>query len=426
MFGIVYGSSSDNDIMNRFVDEYELWCNEGKNPDIASIDLDFALDLQKKRLDEKGVKIQTAFTDKETVKNETPVNAYTAYDMGECKSNVSSKPYEVTEKYFKDGKQKKKIKDRFFFYTMITRLENQNSNAACLCPNCGAVSSVRELLNGCKNCGTRFIMDDLFPKVTNFYFVKTYSLANKSMKKVLAPYLLGGIAAVAAFTVWVVVKDGTFDPATANMVYEIGIRAIPVVIGGLVAGYLAWAFKTLFGLFVGAAKSVPMIGPHFNCQKRLPWLMKEVNPNFSYEYFIGKVLALLKIMIFSDDYTNLAVYEGNPMKNPFGDIIDIKYRGVSRLNSFNVTNGCCYVDMTVYTTTVRNKNSSFMVKNEKFRLTVCRSVNAMDDGVFTMKKVICKSCGASFDATRERNCPYCGNPYHLGNDDWVVINFGKG
>lgn len=50
-------------------------------------------------------------------------------------------------------------------------------------------------------------MDDLFPKVTNFYFVKTYSLANKSTKKVLAPYLLGGIAAVAAFTVWVVVKD---------------------------------------------------------------------------------------------------------------------------------------------------------------------------------------------------------------------------
>ena len=35
MFGIVYGSDSDNKIMNRFVDEYELWCNEGKNPDIA-------------------------------------------------------------------------------------------------------------------------------------------------------------------------------------------------------------------------------------------------------------------------------------------------------------------------------------------------------------------------------------------------------
>ena len=137
------------------------------------VDLDFALDLQKKRLDEKGVKIQTAFTDKETVKDETPVNACTAYDMGECKSNIASKTYEVTEKYFKDGKKKKKIKDRFFFYTMITRLENRNSEVACSCPNCGAVSSVRELLNGCKNCKTRFIMDDLFPKVTNFYFVKT-------------------------------------------------------------------------------------------------------------------------------------------------------------------------------------------------------------------------------------------------------------
>ena len=107
MFGIVYSSDSDNKIMNSFVDEYEVWCNEGKNPDIASIDLDFALDLQKKRLDEKGVKIQTAFTDKETVKDETPVNACTAYDMGECKSNIATKTYEVTEKYFKDGKKKK-------------------------------------------------------------------------------------------------------------------------------------------------------------------------------------------------------------------------------------------------------------------------------------------------------------------------------
>lgn len=426
MFGIVYGTSSDNDMMNRFVDEYEVWCNEGKNPDTASIDIDFALDLQKKRLDEKDVKIQTAFTDKEKVKDEIPVNAFTACDKGECKSNISSKTYEVTEKYFKDGKKKKKIKDRFFFYTMITRVENQNSEAACSCPNCGAVSSVRELLNGCKNCGTRFIMDDLFPKITNFYFVKTYSLVNKSIKRVLAPYLLGGIAAVAAFTVWLVTKDGTFDPATANMLYEIGIRVIPVLLGGLFVGYIAWAVKMLLGLFVGAAKSVPMMGPQFNCQKKLPLLMKDVNPNFSYEYFIGKVLALLKIMIFSDDYKNLAVYEGVPIENSFKDIVDLKYRGVSKLNSFNVANGFCNVDITVYATTVRNKNSSFKVKNEKFRLTVSRSVTAMDDGIFTMKKVTCKSCGASFDATRERNCPYCGNPYHLGNDDWVVTSFGRG
>lgn len=102
--------------MNSFVDEYEVWCNEGKNPDIASIDLDFALDLQKKRLDEKGVRIQTAFTDKETVKDETPVNACTAYDMGECKSNIATKTYEVTEKYFKDGKKRKKSRTDFLLH----------------------------------------------------------------------------------------------------------------------------------------------------------------------------------------------------------------------------------------------------------------------------------------------------------------------
>ena len=91
MFGIVYGSDSDYKIMNSFVDEYELWCNEGKNPDIASIDLDFALDLQKKRLDEKCVKIQTAFTDKETIKKEVPKNASTAYNIIKCKNKIKTK-----------------------------------------------------------------------------------------------------------------------------------------------------------------------------------------------------------------------------------------------------------------------------------------------------------------------------------------------
>lgn len=49
------------------------------------------------------------------MKNEVPINACTAYDMGECKSNIASKTYEVTEKYFKDGKKKKKSRTDFSF-----------------------------------------------------------------------------------------------------------------------------------------------------------------------------------------------------------------------------------------------------------------------------------------------------------------------
>ena len=115
MFGIVYGSDSDNKIMNRFVDEYELWCNEGKNPDIASIDLDFALDLQKKRLDEKGVKIQTAFTDKETVKNEVPVNAVLPTIWANVRVTLRQRHMRLRRNTLKTERKRKKSRTDFSF-----------------------------------------------------------------------------------------------------------------------------------------------------------------------------------------------------------------------------------------------------------------------------------------------------------------------
>lgn len=65
--------------------------------------------------------------------------------------------------------------------------------------------------------------------------------------------------------------------------------------------------------------------PHIKAKTKLPKLMRQIDPNFSYEFFIGKVINLIKLMIFSDDYTNLAAYDGKPMQNKFKDIIDVKY-----------------------------------------------------------------------------------------------------
>ena len=33
----------------------------------------------------------------------------------------------------------------------------------------------------------------------------------------------------------------------------------------------------------------------------------------------------------------------------------------------------------------------------------------------------CPSCGASFDATKNKNCPYCGNQYEITTDDWALV-----
>lgn len=113
------------------------------------------------------------------------------------------------------------------------------------------------------------------------------------------------------------------------------------------------------------------------------------------------------------------------MQNKLKNVIDIDFSGVIRLNSFNVNGIYCYVDMNYYITDYIYKNNSVHKRRDELHIKVCRNIHTLQNPNFSLKRVECKSCGASFDATHEHNCPYCQSPYHLGDDDWVVLEFGK-
>lgn len=412
------------EIINRFVDEYVKWSESGKAPEISSLDLDYAFDLQKKRLESKNIILRNDFK-RFVGELDNVITAASVRDDGKFYSQIVCKHYNVAETFYVGGKKKKKFRDNQIIYTMITRLEDQNTEASYCCPNCGAISDVKTLLKGCPSCNTRFIMDDLFPKVTNFYFLKDYAQTQKSFKAGLAKWIIPSIIICEGLIVCYNLIQGNIVAGADNFAGQMIVNIIGGVISGFILGYVCYALSLLGSLFKGAAKSIPMLAPKFTAQKRLPELMRRIDPDFSYEYFVGKVIALMKMMIFCDDYANLAVYDGQPMQNKYTDVLDVHYRGVIRLNSFWVDGAYCYVDITVYTTTFSEKGGSVRKKDEKFRMAVCKNVHAIADAGFSMKKVSCKSCGASFDATREHNCPYCGNAYHLGDDDWVVLGFSK-
>ena len=44
---------------------------------------------------------------------------------------------------------------------------------------------------------------------------------------------------------------------------------------------------------------------------------------------------------------------------------------------------------------------------------------------FSITKINCKSCGASFDATKQRTCPNCDSKYEMVDDDWVIMQITK-
>lgn len=409
-------AENNEKIFREFIQELINWGKNGEAPDIASLDLKYAMDLQQKRLKANGVTVDYKFKSRgEWLDN---VHSFGGrQDSGNFKSVTSDSHFKLTKTFYKNGRKSQKRKKNSIFYTMITTLLNQDADATCCCPNCGAISSIKELLGGCPHCKTRFIMNDLYPKVTNFYFVDDYAENNSSMRNRILPWVLIPAAALAVYF-------GFVNYESLGIVPYI-ISLIAAAIGGAIGGYMLWAFLFLAKLIVKSFASIPSMGKVIAVKRNLPKYMKQIDSNFSYEYFIGKVFALVKMMVFSDDYTNLAVYEGKPMQNPFKDIVDIEFTGIIRLNSFNINGSYCYVDMNFHTVDFVARNGSVRKKNDVFHIKVCRNIHTLQNPNFSLKRVECKSCGASFDATRERNCPYCSNPYHLGDDDWVVLEFGK-
>lgn len=423
----LYDNISDDEVYRRFVDGVSQWRGTGNSPIIASLDLRYAFDLQKKRLENKGVNIESVYNLRggflDNIGSVCSIN-----DPGKYKSQIVYRSYENLTDYKINNKTKFRRKENQILYLMITRLENQNVNLEYSCPNCGVISDIRTLLTGCQSCGTRFIMNDLFPKVTNYFVLPDYAETKKSISHKIPKWLAAGafIGAI-GFGVFALATN-SFNGNSIDLtdsITNVFISTIKGFLFGAFGGYIGWAIAKIGSMVGKAAKNLPYLAPNLEARKKLPELMTSIDKNFSYEYFVGKVFSLLKIMIFSDDYQNLAIYEGQPMQNTFQDIIDVQYKGGIKLNSFETKEMYCYVGLTVYTTVFYERAGKIVQKDEQFTMTVCQNINSLANTNFSIKHVACKSCGGSFDATREHNCPYCGNAYHLGDDDWVVLSFYK-
>lgn len=53
-------------------------------------------------------------------------------------------------------------------------------------------------------------------------------------------------------------------------------------------------------------------------------------------------------------------------------------------------------------------------------VTFRRNVAKQEAPGFSITSVSCPGCGGSFDAVRQKKCPYCGREYHMEEESWVI------
>lgn len=391
--------------LNRMADD------ENYIPKLSSADMKYNFALQQRRLKEYEVTLKRKYIPEENAASGVSML------MGKDKRYINRIPFlscRCESIFLKDGKIQKKMKSKDTVYSYTVFVEDQDTNASYCCPNCGDVNTVQQLLEmGCGSCGTRFIMSDLYPRITNYYTLKQKDYAPVP----LFPFLL----------IWTLLMAGWLFFSAIKQQEEILETVLSMILGipfGMFLGYIVYSISMVFLLIPDSIVGSIRLSAYNKTKRKLPRFMQRFDPFFSIDFFVGKVNNLLKTLVFSDSYDNCAVY-GQTGENPYKDIIDIEYHGVIGLNSVKNDENYVYADINVYTKTTYCSNDRIRRKGDIFRMKLQRAVGVKDDCNASIHNIECRSCGASFDAVREKKCPYCGNAYDLKQYDWVVTEFSR-
>ena len=391
--------------LNEFRSSLGDAIGKGRNITFADQDITYVLELQHDRIAEKGIELDYEIYSRDD--NRNSFFAISNWKDAHYESTVCSNSCGIKRNVKKDGKTKYRDDRKSIFYGTITDVvsgSHPDDDPFC-CPNCGNVSTVAGLQNGCSYCGTRFQMDDLFPKVSAYHFLDDAGLTKKEFRDgYLTSYIL---TVISMFIICLITRK--------SLAYYIGFA-----LGSFVLAYFLYGFFLFWRLIIGAISSAGKMGT-IGSRNRFESRMKEISPEFSYEYFISKTQSLIKTAIYSKNEHELMFYEGESLDPKMKDIIDLNFGGALGCSSVKEEGIYVTVVTKAYFDVLYATDEKVYFKKQIFSATLKRRTDIPVDFNFSMTKIACPSCGASFDATKTRNCPYCGNEYQNNSDDWTLV-----
>lgn len=413
---------SNHSIFENFALDLNGFADTGSYPPDASQDVKYGLELQHKRLKDKKLKMKYGIVPRGLLQNGGRYGKQWSDDRYICR--MEYRTCCLSRSIYRNNKKLYEKDQNSVFYQMITNVQNPSAVADELysCPNCGAVSKIAVLQSGCPYCGTFFEMNELYPKVTNYFFIKDSGYTEKEIKHSIGKVIFPCIAfAIIAYVLYFLLAG---FPEDGGGVTHIVTSTISGILGGTVCGaiggYMIWAIIKLCSLFIEAGKSIPMLVNTAGSSGRFESFMKQYSPEFSYEYFSNKVVSMLKTIIFSERPDELPYYQGEALGSRFQNVVEALYSGAVALKQYRVEGDYCYISTDVYLENLYDNGSRIHTKKDTIRVELRKNIRRPIDINFSIERIQCRSCGASFNAARMRNCPHCGTRYEMGDDDWII------
>lgn len=176
-------SKSHHSIFENFALDLKDFTRTKRLPAYGDQDVNYCLELQQERLRGKGLHMEYDLVPRGLFAEGGGMGK--SWSDEHYISRMEYRTCRLLRTFYREEKKVYEKKQDSIFYQIITNVHNQEAAAGDLytCPNCGAVSRIGELQKGCPYCGTFFEMKDLFPKVTNFFFIRDTGATGDELKQ---------------------------------------------------------------------------------------------------------------------------------------------------------------------------------------------------------------------------------------------------
>lgn len=395
---------------DRFAIEMNRMDDTGVYPQSCDSDMKYHLELQKKRLESMNVRMHSQIFPS---KDEGAATISNIVRSAWYSSDINREQIVRTLSF--ENTAGKKLYSHHAGYMMAQAVihspdDNRCQKLSVTCPNCGAVASIGQLEQGCKYCGTHFSIKDLFPRVTNTYFVR--SNTNSKNSALFTASMLLGIAALFACLLLY-----GMQPFSAY---------IGAVIGGGFLGLVAGdAVLLVSGSNRDGMRHIPVF-KYIGAKRKVTNIIRKYDPNFLFEKFESQIISLIKMAVFTDEPNNLAAYQQATRDPQFDSIVDMVYGGAMIPLSSHVNGNMLYVTLRTWWCNYTCQNGKIIKRGDLIDVTICRNISKMQTPGFSVSAVECPQCGASFDAVHQKICPFCDSKFHMEDENWVISALERG
>lgn len=398
-------------LFEKFASQLSHWSRTGKEPELGDWNIKAYLELQQQRIEEKGI------TRTFDYKIDGKVYKVGDFVIGQLFNGYNKRlNYALGTKkieYKKDGKTIYKEKMDIPLYQLVKWPDTDKGEwkkETYVCPNCGNIETIETFeANGCQYCGTHFTVSEMYPKVTNFYMLENMPDKKLTFDKVWK------IALMALVFALFMTLSLVFDDSWASHNYTFA--------GVFPAVYIICLLMTIWfsPIIFNIAESIPVSIGVMGAKTRITTKLKKYDEAFSYDYFEGKALSLLRMIIFAKNPTQSVQYRGGALNPAWADIVDMDYRGGLNVTKIEQVGENIEITLKIYMKNTYYTKRRCRKKNDTMYIRMRHNIKWNVQADFSIVKVACHECGGSFDATKHRNCPYCSQEYNAGRDDWEVM-----